>query len=148
MAERKSTPDILAEILAGPPASSDPVQENNPAAHSPERMPAESPVLTQPRRKQPMPPLPAPSTAAVPKPAARTTAGAGWEYLVISFQEHRGWRARFRDGIELTDWTSGPLLHESLGQLAEDGWELVTATSGEALYGAADKRQLYFRRRR
>jgi hypothetical protein len=138
MAERKSTPDILAEILAGDPSPL-------------EGMPAEAPTVTQPKKVRSTAARPAaqpePSPAPRPKLAASPAAARGWEYLVISFQEYRGWRARFRDGVELTDWTSGPLLHESLAQLAQDGWELVTATSGEPLYGAADKRQLYFRRR-
>ncbi len=132
MPDRKSTPDILAEILVGAPPS--------------EEMKVEPPTLTPPRKKRPAPARAAETQTPKPKPAARSAAPIRWEYVLISFQEHRGWRARFRDGVELTDWTGGPLLHETLAQLAQEGWELVTATSGEALYGAADKRQLYFRR--
>jgi hypothetical protein len=78
----------------------------------------------------------------------RTADPAGWEYTVVSFQEYKGWRPRFQDGRELKDWSSGPFLHEFLGQMAEQGWELAAASAGERLFGSADNHQLYFRRPR
>jgi hypothetical protein len=41
---------------------------------------------------------------------------------------------------------SAPLLHETILQKAEEGWELISATSGERLYGTLDNRQLFFKR--
>jgi hypothetical protein len=64
----------------------------------------------------------------------------------VSFQYYHGWRPRFHNGLELENWLRGPAIHEHIGQLAAQGWELVTAGSGERMYGAADSYQLYFRR--
>jgi phosphoglycolate phosphatase-like HAD superfamily hydrolase len=145
MAERKQTPDILSEILAGgaasPPTPSPryaPQEELDPnqALAKPKAARKTAPKTTQARKTG----TPTKDSRAVPEPPTQ------WEYRVVSFQEHHGWRPRFVDGVERRGWTTAPLLHETLADLAQEGWELVTATSGEALYGAGDKRQLYFRR--
>lgn len=78
--------------------------------------------------------------------AAETTQTSVWEYLVISFQDYKGWRARYRNGEELANWTNNPPLHEYLQQLGEQGWELAAASAGEKLYGSSDTRQLYFKK--
>jgi hypothetical protein len=69
-----------------------------------------------------------------------------WEYRMISFQDYRGWRPRFINGEEIEGWMSGPLIHEYLATMGDQGWELAAASSGERLYGAADKYQLFFKR--
>jgi hypothetical protein len=69
-----------------------------------------------------------------------------WEYRLVSFQDYKGWRPRFINGSEIEGWTGGPLIHDYLAQMGEQGWELAAASSGERLYGAADRRQLYFKR--
>ena len=72
--------------------------------------------------------------AALVKPELRT------------FQAHDGWRPRFVDGKQLRDWIEGPLVHEYMAELGAQGWELAAASSGERMYGLADKLQLYFKR--
>ena len=120
MAERKQTPDILAEILGGAPA------EPRPAAQ-----PA---IKATPRPKK----AAAPSA---PKPAK-----GRWEYRVVSFQQYHGCRLRFIDGVEYRNWERAPLLPEYLAQMAAEGWELAAACAGERLFGVNDKHQLFFRR--
>jgi hypothetical protein len=125
MAERKETPDILSEILGGAPPQSTPAPAPEPAKPKP--------AAKTPRKRAAKP-------AAAPKPAS---AGPR-EYRVVSFQEHRGWRARYVDGVEVSNWLEGPLVHEYLAEMAAQGWELISATSGQALYGSLDKYQLFF----
>ncbi len=120
MAERKQTPDILAEILSG--TTTEPPQPVKAAAKTPPR----------PRRV---------TTPATPKPAKE-----GWEYRVASFQQYHGCRLRFIDGVEQKNWEAAPLLHQYLAQMAKDGWELAAACAGERLFGLNDKQQLFFKR--
>lgn len=134
MAERKETPDILSEILANKPADA-------PGMPSPAR-----------KKQRESPPAEAETPAAQSrtrrassKPASKA---AGWEYRLASFQEYHGWRLRYEDGEEVADWLESPLMHEYLAQMAEQGWELAAATSGEAMFGTSDKQQLYFKRLR
>lgn len=136
MAERKETPDILSEILANKPVDA-------PGMPSPAR-----------KKQRESPPAEAATPAAAAKPKSRrqptktSAKAAGWEYRLASFQEYHGWRLRYEDGVEAADWLESPLMHEYLAQMAEQGWELAAATSGEAMYGASDKQQLYFKRPR
>jgi hypothetical protein len=65
---------------------------------------------------------------------------------VVSFQEYKGWRPRYLDGKAIKDWTEGPLMHEYIASMGEQGWELATACSGDKLFGRSDKYQLYFKR--
>lgn len=93
-----------------------------------------------------------PAEVAVAEREGRLTAAAQkhtplhWEYAVVSFQDYKGWRPRYLNGRELKDWTAGPLMHEYLAAMDEEGWELTTASAGERLYGTADQHQLFFRR--
>jgi len=119
MAERKHTPDVLADILSAAP-------------------PVEAPtsVASQP-----------PSPSATPaKRTQRAEPGLRWKYRVVSFQDYHGWRPRYENGVEIAGWMRGPLLHDFLDLAGEDGWELAAASAGESLYGSSDKRQLYFKR--
>lgn len=134
MTKRKETPDILAEILGGDeplPAEVQPVTRSTPARPA-ARAPRSASAESKPRRKPDTP-----STATVTQEL---------EYLLVSFQYHRGWRPRFHNGQELDDWLDGPPVHEHIRQLAAEGWKLVAATSGERMYAAADSYQLYFKR--
>jgi len=126
MAQRKQTPDVLAEILGG---------------ESPAQL--EAPVSPPPR-----PPSRSTAKAAKAPASPRAPAARKWEYLLVSFQNYQGWRPRFHNGSELEDWIHGPLIHEHLNKLVEEGWELTAACAGEHIYGSADKYQLYFRRPR
>jgi len=120
MAERKQTPDILAEVLGGGPGE--------------QPQPVQVAKKTPPRQRRV-------ATPAAPKPAKR-----GWEYQVASFQQNRGCRLRFIDGKQLKNWESAPLLHEYLELMAEEGWELAAVCAGERLFGVNDKHQLFFKR--
>jgi len=123
MAERKQTPDVLADILSAAP-------------------PFEAPTSTAAR-----PTAPPPSPPAAPaKRTQRAEPGPRWKYRVVSFQDYHGWRPRFENGVEIAGWMRGPLLHDFLDLAGEDGWELAAASAGESLYGSSDKRQLYFKR--
>jgi hypothetical protein len=120
MAERKQTPDILAEILSGAPSE----------APQPVRTAAKTPP--RPRK--------------APTPAAPKASKGRWEYRVASFQQYHGCRLRYVDGVECSNWERAPLLHEYLAQMAKEGWELAAACAGERLFGLNDKQQLFFRR--
>jgi hypothetical protein len=69
-----------------------------------------------------------------------------WEYRLVSFQDYHGWRPRYFNGRELKDWTNGPLIHDYIQSMGDEGWELVAASGGERLYGSADSHQLFFKR--
>ena len=125
---RKETPDVLGEVLAG-------------VGETPALTVATTPAPPAPRK--PRSPRTAPKETAEPpaQPASR-----GWEYLVVSFSEYRGWRPRFINGQEIRTWMHAPLIHDYLAQLGEDGWEMVGAGGGKALYGASDYYQAFFKR--
>ena len=135
MTQRKQTPDVLAEILGGgQPAATNELPD----------FPAPRPAKVKSAAKSAAKPSSTPRAPAPRQPVAAT----GWQYRVVSFQEYKGWRARFVDGVEIPDWTTSPRLHEYLQQLADQGWELVSAASGERLFGSSDRHQLYLRKRR
>jgi hypothetical protein len=139
MNDRKQTPDILAEILSGDAPAVD-----LPLTPPPAPRPRKAAV---PHPKSPAARPPAGETKA-PKPAPSATPAApqNWRYQVVSLQEFHGWRPRFIDGQSVKDWERGMLLHELLAAMGEQGWELVSTCSGEALFGRLDKYQLYFKR--
>ena len=124
MNKRKETPDVLTEILGGE-IPTPPEGESPPAPAKPKR--ARAPRKPSASRWKPKSP-------------------DKWDYRVVSFQEYKGWRPRFIDGKAVRDWTDGPLMHEYLSGMGEEGWELTTASSGERLFGRSDKYQLYFKR--
>jgi hypothetical protein len=125
MAERKQTPNILNEIISGSPAE---------------------PMGTPQPDRSPRPPRAKPA-ASVKTSTTREKPRKKWQHRLVSFQDFKGWRPRFVDGVELADWFRLPIIHEYLSQAAEDGWELVAATSGEKMYALSDKIQLYFIKR-
>ena len=128
MDKRKETPDVLSEILGGEIATPEASESPPPAPPAP----AKPRRASKPKR---------PSTS-----RRRTKTPTKWEYRLVSFQDHRGWRPRFVDGKAIDNWAEGPLMHEYIAQMGEEGWELVTACSGEKLYGLNDKYQLHFKR--
>jgi hypothetical protein len=130
MTDRKRTPDILSEVLGESPAPAAPALE-----------------VDMPERTLPATPKPATRRAAVqPATTIQTPAAAGWTYLIVSFQNHNGWRPRYVNGKKLADWTAQPEMHDYANQLGHEGWELAGASAGENLYGHADHFQLYFKR--
>lgn len=138
MADRKQTPDILAEVLGANPvesgAATTPAQPAAASLRDTRKRGTQSQAAAAPK---------SPKASSKTNPPAKTSA---WTYRVASFQEHRGWRLRFIDGQEQPGWGEGALLHEYLAQAAAEGWELAAASSGENLYGAGDRRQLFLRR--
>jgi hypothetical protein len=124
MTERKGTPDILGQILSG--------------AASADQPPA------PPAASTPIAPVAPPQVTRTPRAAASKQ--AKWEYLVVSFHDQNGWRARFVNGHELENWTQGPQLHHVLDQLGADGWELINVVKAEPLYGTMDRIQAFFKR--
>ena len=124
MANRKQTPDVLAEVLGG---ESKPLEIEN--------------IIPTPRPRTTKTTAPRSQAPRQEKPQKQQ-----WEYQVVSLQDYKGWRPRFANGRELKDWMNGPLIHQYIGQAGEDGWELVAASGGERLYGSSDNHQLYFKR--
>ncbi len=122
MTERKGTPDILGQILSG--------------AVSTDQPPVPAPVQTTP--------VTPPQVTRTPRAAASKQ--TKWEYLIVSFHDQNGWRARFVNGHELENWPQGPQLHHVLDQLGEDGWELINVVKAEPLYGTMDRIQAFFKR--
>ncbi|HSN74564.1 MAG TPA: hypothetical protein VL334_05650 [Anaerolineae bacterium] len=126
---RKETPDVLGEVLTG-------------VGETPAVSPAPAPPPAIRKTRSPRAPK---EPAAAPEPPAPATP-LGWDYLVVSFSEYRGWRPRFINGQEVRNWMHAPLIHDYLAQLGEDGWELAGAGGGKALYGASDYYQAFFKR--
>jgi hypothetical protein len=144
MSDRKHTPDVLAAILNGEvPTPSEFDAEALARATPPPR------VKSQSKRAAPEEAVRPEKSAGAAKPAAaarpKPIPSARWTYQVVSFQEHHGWRMRFIDGQEVKNWTEALSLQEKLAQMGEEGWELVSACSGEAMFGRADKFQLFFK---
>lgn len=136
MSDRKQTPDVLADILAG--AASTVSDAGTPLPES------EVPGAGSLRR-------PGVRQASAPKPAERAPRRGrppSWEYLVVSCQEYRGWRPRYVNGFEAYGWMEGPLIHDYLEQRGQEGWELVGVAAGKPMYSVSDSYQLYFRRAR
>jgi hypothetical protein len=126
MSERKQTPDVLADLLGASTVASEPRTTQN-----------RSPRAAEARRSAP---------AKSSEPAKAADKIHRWEYLVVSFQEYRGWRPRYEGGVEIAGWVRGPLLHNYLEERGRAGWELVAASSGKPMFGVTDYYQLFFRR--
>lgn len=138
---RKETPDLLAELLAGP-------AEPLPPMVAPDAAPGK--VERKPAARKPAEAKKAPSPAAKPAPASVAAEAppppTAWDYLVVSLSDYKGWRPRYINGQEVRNWMHAPIMHEYVGQLGDDGWELVAAASGKTLYGSNDHYQLFFKR--
>ena len=131
---RNPTPDVLGELLAGPVEM--PVPTTPPAA-------------VQPAPSKPRSVHAGKKTAAKPAaPAEAAPTVVRWDYLVVSFADYKGWRPRYINGKEIRNWMQAPVIHDYINQLGEDGWELVGAGGGKALYGSSDHYQLFFKRQK
>jgi hypothetical protein len=71
-----------------------------------------------------------------------------WEYVLVTFHDYKGWRPRYINGHELSDWMNNAVIHEYIEQMADDGWQLAAASSGARMYGSADIHQIYFKKPR
>jgi len=121
MADRRQTPNILTELMSGFPAE-----------------PSTAPQTDTPARRSTTRAAPTTKTSPPKEPQRKK-----WQYRLVSFQDYKGWRPRFINGVELSDWSHQPFIHDYLSQMADEGWELVAATSGERMYALSDKLQLY-----
>jgi hypothetical protein len=133
MADRKRTPDVLAELLSA----------DLPAPDQPAPPPVTATETQEAPRKAQPPRDPKPRPQPVREPAPER-----WETEIVSFQDHKGWRPRFVNGTELKDWLSGALIHDYVNQRGAEGWELAATSAANRFYGAADNLQLYFKRRK
>ena len=133
---RKETPDVLGELLARPA-----IDPDAPAPVQPDQSVQEPKPLA--RRAASSAPDSKGKKAKASKPAS---AAKGWDYLIISFSNHRGWRPRYINGQEIRNWNQAPLIHDYLAQLGDDGWEMVGAGGGKSLYGVSDYYQLFLKR--
>jgi len=119
MSTRKPTPDnILDDVLSA--ASVDDAD----AAIVEIALPmSAAPKPRVSRAKTQLPPVeepaPAPPIPVVIKPVT-------WEYREVIVRDYRGWRVRFVDGRERSNWKHGPTLRDYLEQAGKDGWELVS----------------------
>ena len=121
MADRRQTPNILTEIMSGFPAE-----------------PSTAPQMDKPAHRSPTRAASSTKTSSPKEPRRKKS-----QYRLVSFQDHKGWRPRYINGVELSDWSHQPLIHDYLSQMADEGWELVAATSGERMYALSDKLQLF-----
>lgn len=142
MSERKPTPDVLAGLLGGMDSQvSDSMigelSEIN--VQIPEKPKTKKRSESAPEKRTSEKPSSARSSNAIAKTQL--------EHSVATFQEHRGWRLRFVDGRELRDWSQGRNVQEYIAEMTADGWEIAAACSGQAMFGALDKYQLFFKRR-
>ncbi|MFN3335230.1 MAG: hypothetical protein ACK47M_22265 [Caldilinea sp.] len=117
MSTRKPTPDILDDVLgADNVAETDveiPVFQTT--SQTPKTRPTRSKAqLTPEPAPEPTPPIPV-----IVKPVE-------WEYREVIVRDYRGWRVRFVDGRERSNWKNGPTLREYLEQVGKEGWELVS----------------------
>ena len=138
MAERKQTPDVLAELLSAdlPAAAPSPAVSSSPSAE-PEKAGNKVAATEQPPRE----PKPRPQLARQAEPEA-------WEVEIVTFQEHRGWRPRYVNGAEVKGWLTGFLVQDYVNLRGAEGWELTGSTDRDRFYGAADGLQLYFKRKK
>ncbi|WP_423224041.1 DUF4177 domain-containing protein [Candidatus Amarolinea aalborgensis] len=142
MTERKQTPDLLGELLGGGAPEPDFGELSRAASAAPPVRDASAPrPVSKPAAR------PAAAPVSERQPAAKAPpARVHWQYLVVSFQEYKGWRPRFRNGEKIVNWEDQPLLHDYLNQLGAEGWEMSGASAGRALYGSRDEYQVIFKR--
>ena len=131
MANRKQTPDVLAEVLGG--GSPALVSNGDSTVSRPAPKSSQAARSRKPAERRPAAPAAAPQKTQ-------------WEYILVTFQDYKGWRPRYINGHELRDWTSGPLIHDYLEAMGKEGWELAAASGGERMYGIGDQHQLYFKK--
>ena len=95
MTNRKQTPDLLAEMLSAEPDNDAIVDE----------------VIKEPSK-------PAKKSSR----RARQTKPPRWEYIIVTFQDYKGWRPRFENGLQYKDWMNLPLIFEYINNLGAEGW--------------------------
>ncbi len=150
MDKHQHTPDILSEIFGGEEKPDReridlPVEAKVPAPRVQKRVRSQSKSTKYPDNELKEKPL---SESQFSTPGKKRVPVKEFEYRLVTFQEYKGWRARFVNGVEIKNWSDGELIHQCLLRMGEEGWELVAACAGERMYGSGDKYQLYFKRLR
>ncbi len=130
--ERKHSPDVLAELL-GTELPAAPMPDLGPRAAPPRTARAQPPADARPK--------------VAPKPVLEP-APACWETEIVTLQDHKGWRPRYVNGVEVPNWLTGPLVHDYLATRGAEGWEVAGACAAGHFYGVADGLQLFLKRRR
>jgi len=120
MTNRKQTPDLLAEMLYAETDDDSIVDE----------------VIKEPSKP-----------ARKSSRRVRQTKPPRWEYIIVTFQDYKGWRPRFENGLQYKDWMNLPLMFEYINDLGAEGWELVSTSAGERMFGSTDKHHAYFKRK-
>ena len=132
MASRKTTPDVLGELLSGTGA------EPLPAVPA---VPAPAPA---PARRARTPKKDAPAKHAAPPPAAAEVPPLPqWDYLEVLFRDYRGWRTHTVNGRELGNWKTSATLVDYVKQLGDEGWEMVSMSDERH-----NQKEAYFKRPR
>lgn len=139
MSERKPTPDILGGLLAGGSAP-DSSKEAELRSAPDIQMKADKERPSSNSRSK---------SGEQKRTSKRSAAASGGilEQRVASFQEHRGWRLRYENGLEVRDWATGRTMLDYIAEMNAAGWEITAATSGRAMFGALDQYQIFFKRR-
>jgi hypothetical protein len=129
MSDRKETPDILGNVLGGPPAKParvpdimpDPKHRKAPARRTRKKAgTAAAPKVKAAAKSTSKKAAAKKSTA----PVARTDA---WEYLDVMFYDYGGYVVRYIGGKEMSDWKRRNAgMSDYINRLGGKGWELVS----------------------
>lgn len=119
MSARKPTPDNILDDVLGAAELDETIIEIPVFQASPP-----APKARSMRRKAQTPSSAVVSEVAPPAPVVFKP--IEWEYREVIFRDYRGWRVRYIDGREQSNWKHGPTLLEYLAQAGKEGWELVS----------------------
>jgi len=108
MTNRKQTPDVLGAVLGDPAPTTD---TPAPAKTTPPKKKASTRKSTQRRIE---------AKVVQPRP---------WEYIIVRFQNYRGWKPRFVNDEEIAGWKQQFNLPEYINQLGQEGWEMSGASN-------------------
>ena len=124
MSDRKKTPDILGNVLGGPPAKTQRTPDIMPDPQR-KKPPARRPRKQTAPRAAAKAPTPETKPQSDPEPAPGTQPVA-WEYRDVIFYDYGGYVVRYEGGGELPDWKrTAPRMSEYINQMGRDGWEMV-----------------------
>ncbi len=137
MANRKQTPDVLGAVLGDPAQTAKPSTQNV-TDYLPSNAPRDQgeavalPSVDGGIKGGKNPPR---------KIEAKVLQPRQWEYMIVSFQDYRGWKPRFVNAEEVAGWKQLPNMPEYINQLGLEGWEM----SGASCTGR-NQLQVFFKR--
>ena len=129
MSDRKETPDILGNVLGGPPAKPARVPDIMPDPKH-RKAPARRP--NKKTAHAPKPKVKPPAQTGARKSAAKTTSApaprtTAWEYQDVMFYDYGGYVVRYIGGKEMSDWKRRKAgMSDYINRLGGKGWELVS----------------------